>query len=278
MNKPVLVVAHPRIGSPVVSTATHDGARLQYARWNVSWSNGRPDPSPERIATILSPWCGDVAPSSAPACATLMNAAALRLAIRLHRQSAPELEEFVAAAPHGSDTVGFGFCFVDPVIASLAAEWAVRTVHEATHQGATMPFRAIDELVGEAHAAFGHLWPSKDSARVLLEAARRGIPITRLTDHAPVHRLGNVPVSGERVRTSAVANASAGGTRVDVTDRVHPDTMRLAESIAAAFDVDLAGIDLITPDITRSWREASGAINEVNVNPGLLDSAPAGVG
>ena len=434
--------AHPRIGPPVVSSATHDGARLEYARWNISWSNGRPDPSPERIATILSPWCGDVAPASAPACATLMNAAALRLAIRLHRQSAPELEEFVAAAPHGSDAVGFGFCFVDPVVATLAAEWAVKTVHEATHEGATMRLRAIDELVGEAHAAFGHLWPSKDSARVLLEAARRGIPITRITDHAPVHRLGDgsrqakvfkmftqrtpqlatvlttskitatqilsrlgfpvpmnqrvatldearrfvarvgypvvvkpntadfgqgvtaeirgeeqlaraftrartfgdvlveqhiagenyrllvidgvcrgvnhrvqpdvigdgvrtiaelildkatanekfprpddptvvgflagigrqlgdVPASGERVRMSAVANASAGGTRVDVTDRVHPDNMRLAESIAAVFDIDLAGIDLITPEITRSWREAGGAINEVNVNPGL---------
>ena len=433
---------HPWIGSPVVSGVARAGSSLRHARWNFSWPAGRPDLSDERIATTLARWLGDVSPSSAATDATFLNAAALRLAIRLHRRPVLEFEEFVASSPHGSDAHGFGFSFVDPVIASLAAEWAVKTVHEATLQAATAPLRPIDDLVSEAHAAFGQLWPSKDSTRVLLEAARRGIPITRLTDHAPVHRLGDgsrqakvfkmftqrtphlasvlttskatttqilsrlgfpvpvnhrvttldearqfvshigypvvvkpnaadfgqgvtaeirgeeqlaraferartfgdvlveqhiagenyrllvidgvcrgvnhrvqpdvigdgvrtiaelmlekasalakfprpddptvvgflagtgrrlgdVPASGERVRTSAVANASAGGTRVDVTDRVHPDNMRLAEAIAAAFDIDLAGVDLITPDIARSWREAGGAINEVNVNPGL---------
>jgi len=88
---------HPWIGSPVVSGVARAGSSLRHARWNFSWPAGRPDLSDERIATTLARWLGDVSPSSAATDATFLNAAALRLAIRLHRRPVLEFEEFVAS-------------------------------------------------------------------------------------------------------------------------------------------------------------------------------------
>ncbi|TRZ93043.1 MAG: cyanophycin synthetase [Rhodocyclaceae bacterium] len=65
------------------------------------------------------------------------------------------------------------------------------------------------------------------------------------------------------------ANVSRGGTAEDVTDIMHPDNVRLAEDVARVVGLDVAGIDFLTVDIRRSWREIGGGIIEVNANPGL---------
>lgn len=80
-----------------------------------------------------------------------------------------------------------------------------------------------------------------------------------------------VPESGRWVPLRRIANVSAGGTSEDVTDTVHPDNRRLAERAARIVGLDIAGVDYLTPDITRSWREVGGAICEVNSYPQLGD-------
>jgi cyanophycin synthetase len=62
-------------------------------------------------------------------------------------------------------------------------------------------------------------------------------------------------------------NISAGGTPFLVDDSVHPDNRRLAERAAAALHLDLAGIDLIMEDISKSWLESGALICEVNGQP-----------
>jgi cyanophycin synthetase len=79
----------------------------------------------------------------------------------------------------------------------------------------------------------------------------------------------DVPAAGRHVKLRATANIAKGGNAVDVTGRVHPDNAALAIRAARVLDVDVAGVDLIVPDITRSWREVGGGICEVNVFPGL---------
>jgi cyanophycin synthetase len=64
---------------------------------------------------------------------------------------------------------------------------------------------------------------------------------------------------------------------VAVFDKVHPDNARLAVRAAAALRLDLAGIDLIIPDIARSWREGGAAICEVNAQPQLGGTTSAHV-
>jgi D-alanine-D-alanine ligase-like ATP-grasp enzyme len=81
--------------------------------------------------------------------------------------------------------------------------------------------------------------------------------------------LDSVPAAGETVRLRRVANQSIGGTTVDVTDEVHPDNRAMAVAVARACLLDLAGLDFMTDDIGRSWREGGAAIIEVNSGPGI---------
>lgn len=67
----------------------------------------------------------------------------------------------------------------------------------------------------------------------------------------------------------ATANLSTGGTAIDRTDDIHPETVWLAERVSRIIDLDIAGIDVITTDITKPLHEADGVIVEVNAAPGL---------
>ncbi|WP_051986712.1 hypothetical protein [Pseudidiomarina atlantica] len=82
-------------------------------------------------------------------------------------------------------------------------------------------------------------------------------------------KASDVPKKGQFVRLHSIANVATGGTPHVVTDMVHPDNAVLAERAAAALRLDLAGVDLIIPDISRSWRETGAAICEVNGQPDL---------
>ncbi len=81
--------------------------------------------------------------------------------------------------------------------------------------------------------------------------------------------LESVPGGGQAVTLRGTANISTGGSAIDVTDTIHPDNIRLAERTARALGLQVAGVDLICPDITRSWKEVGGGICEVNCCPGL---------
>lgn len=79
--------------------------------------------------------------------------------------------------------------------------------------------------------------------------------------------LESIPEKGRFVRLRQAANISGGGYPTDIVEKVHPDNAALAIRAARVFRLDIAGIDFITPDITRSWREVGGAICEVNGQP-----------
>ena len=74
---------------------------------------------------------------------------------------------------------------------------------------------------------------------------------------------------GETFALRSLANYYAGGSSIDVTDRVHPDNQELAIRVAEAMGIDVAGLDFVTTDIGRSYREIGGAIIEANTHPGL---------
>jgi cyanophycin synthetase len=78
-----------------------------------------------------------------------------------------------------------------------------------------------------------------------------------------------VPPVGEIVYLRSTGNLSTGGTAIDLTDVCHHDNREMAIRAAKAIGLDICGIDFITPDIARSYREAGGAICEVNAAPGF---------
>lgn len=83
------------------------------------------------------------------------------------------------------------------------------------------------------------------------------------------HTRDSVPAAGERVRLRSISNISSGGTALDVTDIIHPDNVLLAIRAAKALELSVAGIDFMSPDISKSWHEVGGGICEVNAVVGL---------
>lgn len=79
--------------------------------------------------------------------------------------------------------------------------------------------------------------------------------------------LDSVVPFGEQVRLRGAANVNLGGTSRDVTREAHPDNLALALHAAAALRLDVAGADLLLPDIARSWKETGGVVCEVNGQP-----------
>ncbi len=79
----------------------------------------------------------------------------------------------------------------------------------------------------------------------------------------------SVPPEGEIVFLRKTANLSTGGTAIDVTDVIHPDNKLMAERAIRAVGLDIGGVDFLTTDITKSFRETGGAICEINAGPGM---------
>ena len=81
--------------------------------------------------------------------------------------------------------------------------------------------------------------------------------------------LSDVPPRSERVYLKRTANMSTGGISIDRTEEAHPDNVELAELAARVVGLDIAGIDLICPDVGLPVRETGGGIVEVNAAPGF---------
>jgi cyanophycin synthetase len=74
---------------------------------------------------------------------------------------------------------------------------------------------------------------------------------------------------GEIFHLRSTANISTGGTAIDRTGQMHYDNVEIARRAARVIGLDIAGIDIISPDITKSLRETGGGIVEVNAGPGF---------
>lgn len=83
------------------------------------------------------------------------------------------------------------------------------------------------------------------------------------------YKLDSVLEEGKIAYLRATANLSTGGIAVDRTDDIHPENIWLMERVAKIIGLDIAGIDVVTLDITKPLREVDGVIVEVNAAPGF---------
>lgn len=81
--------------------------------------------------------------------------------------------------------------------------------------------------------------------------------------------LESIPDKGEICFLRATANLSTGGIAVDRTDEVHPETVWMCSRVAKIIGLDIAGLDIVTPDISKPLREVDGVVVEVNAAPGF---------
>jgi cyanophycin synthetase len=121
----------------------------------------------------------------------------------------------------------------------------------------------------------------KELVEIVNRDPRRGVGhekvLTRLElDDQALRRLASagltlesVPAEGRVVCLRSTANLSTGGTAIDKTDEIHEDNRVMAERTVSAIGLDVAGIDFVSPDISRSYRDVGGVIVEVNAAPGF---------
>lgn len=143
-----------------------------------------------------------------------------------------------------------------------------------------------NELVAVAKRVPGHVMgDGKHNIRELIdivnEDPRRGIGhekvLTRLELDSQAKRLmeeagideEKVLDEGEIFYLRSTANLSTGGTAIDVTDIVHPDNRDMAIRSIKAIGLDVGGVDFLTDDISKSYKEIGGGICECNAAPGF---------
>jgi cyanophycin synthetase len=78
-----------------------------------------------------------------------------------------------------------------------------------------------------------------------------------------------VPAKDAVVYLRKNANLSTGGTAISCPDGIHPHNARLAVRAAKALGLDIAGVDICSPDLSVPLMENGGAVLEVNAGPGL---------
>lgn len=83
------------------------------------------------------------------------------------------------------------------------------------------------------------------------------------------YEIDSVLPKGEKLHLKTTANISTGGTAIDRTDEVHPQNVFLFERIARIIGLDIAGVDVIAPNVSEPLVQNGGGIIEVNAAPGF---------
>ncbi|MDO9026226.1 hypothetical protein [Zwartia sp.] len=77
----------------------------------------------------------------------------------------------------------------------------------------------------------------------------------------------SVPGEGAVVPLRRIESNEWGGVDEEVTSVVHAENLDIALQAAQLFGLHIAGIDIISPDITKPWHATGAIINEVNYAP-----------
>ncbi len=85
--------------------------------------------------------------------------------------------------------------------------------------------------------------------------------------------LSNIPPKGKIVQVRKVASMSQGGITEDFTDKTHPQTKDICESIASTIHSYVLGIDVLCKDISKPLTPKNGCIIEVNTMPEIYLNA-----
>ena len=143
-----------------------------------------------------------------------------------------------------------------------------------------------NELVAVAKRVPGHVVGDgkttiAELVDVVNEDPRRGLGhekvLTRLELDHQAERLmakagydaATILPEGEAFYLRSTANLSTGGTAIDLTNVVHPDNREMAVRAVQSVGLDVGGVDFLTSDISKSYKEVGGAIVEVNAAPGF---------
>lgn len=174
------------------------------------------------------------------------------------------VQAFAAAAAHSRSVIVeaqlFGADHRVLVVGGKVVAAAQRRPPEVRGDGRSTIRQLIDRLNEDPRRGAGH---EKVMTRIRLDSAldalltREGLTLDTVLDASRVVVLRDT------------ANLSTGGEAIDCTDLMHPDVVAAAEAAATVIGLDVAGLDILSPDISRPLSEVGGGIVEVNAAPGL---------
>lgn len=167
--------------------------------------------------------------------------------IALAQGSEVIVERFVQGAEHRLLVVG------DRLVAASRGETA-SVVGDGVHDVRTLVEQQInaDPRRGSDGSLPLELVRLRENSPEVLELARQGLTPD------------SVPAAGQSVLVKRTGNMTT-----DVTDEVHPDTAVLAVLAARVVGLDIAGVDVVTPNIREPLGQ-QGVVVEVNAGPSLL--------
>lgn len=150
----------------------------------------------------------------------------------------------------------YRLCVVNGTLVAGAERIPAHVVGDGIHTIAQL----IDIVNLDPARGFGH---SRALTRLELDAA------AILTLARQSLTAASVPEPGRIVYIRDNANLSTGATAADITDCIHPETVRQVERAVRLIGLDVAGVDLVIPHISQPLAYGNGAIIEINAAPGI---------
>ncbi len=121
----------------------------------------------------------------------------------------------------------------------------------------------VRELITQANQA---------EARLAKHRRQKLFPSDELAEQTLRNRglnFESIPDRGMHARLRPIETTEWGGLPKVFSEEVHPENVRVAVLAAKLMNLNVAGVDMISEDISRPWYENGAVINEVNFAPYL---------
>lgn len=123
-------------------------------------------------------------------------------------------------------------------------------------------YSSIEKLIEKAN--------QKEALKMPWDSTKLFYPIDELSlkeIEKSSYNLKSIPLKDTIVPLRDIESTKWGGYDEDVTNIVHPENLKIALQATKIFELQVAGIDIITSDISEPWYEINTIINEVNFAP-----------
>ncbi|KAF2991225.1 hypothetical protein OGR47_04290 [Methylocystis sp. MJC1] len=134
--------------------------------------------------------------------------------------------------------------------------------------------RSSPSLVGDGISTVRKLVEEENRLR-LAEGFKRSQSLLKIdrdmtaTLSAQSLNLNSVPKKGQKFIIKHVANDNAAKENVTMMDDLSESTIEIGRNISARFGLRLVGMDIMTPDISKTLEDAHGAVIDINGDPGF---------